>query len=122
MSVADYAHIFTHRGHSYHLAMQRWPDARCQELMAVLAPLLSEEQVLIKRVDTNTEKNWGKGDRVGTGGRLWHGTAWSDCPESLGQKVAWACQCLLDRACMAIWLDEESWEWFRQAATDLAIQ
>ncbi|MBE0483022.1 MAG: class I SAM-dependent methyltransferase [Bacterioplanes sp.] len=47
MSVADYAHIFTHRGHSYHLAMQRWPDARRQELMAVLAPLLP----LIQRLD-----------------------------------------------------------------------
>ena len=88
----------------------------------LLQRMLPEAPVLIKRVDTSTQKHWGKGDRVSAGERLWHGTAWSDCPESLTMKVAWARQCLLDRACTAIWLDEASWEWFRQAATDLAIQ
>lgn len=88
----------------------------------LLKRMLPETPVEIRYLEGRDNDAWGPADRVSCQGRLWNGLSWQPLPEKQAERVAWARQCLLDDECRGIWLDKESWGWFRQAATDLAIR
>ncbi|WP_342631756.1 hypothetical protein [Marinobacter alkaliphilus] len=88
----------------------------------LLGRMLPEKPVEIRYVEGRERDAWGRGDRVSHKGRFWDGLSWQPLPDKTAERIAWARQCLLDDQCQGVWLDEVSWKWFRQAATDLRIQ